>query len=93
MITTPMPFQEAIAFLLGKEQLPAEWDVAMWAEQESDFQTKAFFSAKVENARFLDRAQGLIFDCMGNRLPEIEVEKARQEKTQAEEEGWLLKLF
>ena len=66
MITTPMPFQEAIAFLLGKEQLPAEWDAAMWAEQEPDFQTKALFSAKVENARFLDRAQGQIFDCMAN---------------------------
>lgn len=57
-----MMFQEAIGFLLGKEQLPAEWDAATWREQEPDFQTKAFFSAKVENARFLDRSQGLIFD-------------------------------
>jgi hypothetical protein len=35
-----------------------------WAEQEPDFRTKAFFSAKVENARFLDRAHGLLFDYM-----------------------------
>lgn len=64
MITEPMPFTEAIRFLLEKEQLPADWDAAMWQEQEPDFQTKAFFSAKVENARFLDRSQGLIFDYM-----------------------------
>lgn len=59
-----MPFMEAIRFLLDKEQLPADWDAADWQEQEPDFQTKAFFSAKVENARFLDRSQGLIFDYM-----------------------------
>lgn len=64
MITEPMPFIEAIRFLLEKEQLPADWDAAMWQDQEPDFQTKAFFSAKVENARFLDRSQGLIFDYM-----------------------------
>lgn len=62
MITKPLPFEEAIGFLLDKEQLPAEWDAADWSAQEADFRTKAFFSAKVENARFLDRAQGLLFD-------------------------------
>lgn len=62
MITKPMPFNEAIGFLLDKEQLPAEWNAADWREQEADFRTKAFFSAKVENARFVDRAQGLLFD-------------------------------
>lgn len=62
MITEPMPFVEAIRFLLEKEQLPASWDSASWQSQEPDFATKAFFSAKVENARFLDRAQGFIFD-------------------------------
>jgi len=66
MITSPMPFMEAIRFLLEKEQLPADWDAALWQAQEPDFQTKAFFSAKVENARFLDRAHGLIFDYMAN---------------------------
>lgn len=59
-----MPFMEAIRFLLEKEQLPADWDAEMWQDQEPDFQTKAFFSARVENARFLDRSQGLIFDYM-----------------------------
>jgi hypothetical protein len=64
MITAPLPFEDAIRFLLDKEQLPAEWNAADWQEQEPDFQTKAFFSSRVENARFLDRSQGLIFDYM-----------------------------
>lgn len=59
-----LPFQEAIRFLLNNEDLPADWDAAMWQEQEDDFRTKAFFSANVENARFLDRAHGLLFDYM-----------------------------
>jgi hypothetical protein len=64
MITKPLPFEEAIRFLLNKEDLPADWDAATWRDQEPDFQTKAFFSANVENARFLDRAHGLLFDFM-----------------------------
>lgn len=64
MIDQPMPFGEAIGFLLKKEQLPAEWDSKTWAAQEGDFRSQAFFSAKVENARFLDRAQTLLFDYM-----------------------------
>ena len=62
MITKPMFFQEAIRFLLDKEQLPADWNASMWQEQEPDFQTQAFFASRVENARFLDRSQGFIFD-------------------------------
>jgi len=57
-----MPFEEAIRFLLDKEQLPAEWDARTWSAQEGDFRTQAFFSANVENARFLDRSQTLLFD-------------------------------
>lgn len=62
MITRPLSFEEAIRFLLDKEQLPAEWDAAEWQSQDPEFRRKAFFSANVENARFLDRAQGLLFD-------------------------------
>lgn len=64
MITEPLPFEDAIRFLLDKEQLPAEWDAADWQAQEPDFRTQAFWSSRVENARFLDRSQGLIFDYM-----------------------------
>lgn len=73
MITVPMFFEEAINFLLGKEDLPADWNAADWREQEPDFQTKAFFSSTVENARFLDRSHGLIFDYMAKvteRIPQ-----------------------
>jgi|GEM_PF-5186997 len=62
MITEPKPFDEAIRHLLDKEQLPAEWDAATWREQEADFRTQAFFVSRVENARFVDRAQTLLFD-------------------------------
>ena len=62
MITEPMPFKEAIGFLADKEQLPAEWNAAEWAAHEPEFRSRAFFSAKVENARFLDRAHSLLFD-------------------------------
>jgi hypothetical protein len=64
MITKPIPFEDAIRYLLEKEDLPAEWDSADWAAQEPDFRAKAFWSARVENARFLDRAHGLLFDYM-----------------------------
>lgn len=66
-----MPFQEAIRFLLEKEDLPADWDAAMWQAQEADFRTKAFFSANVENARFLDRAHGLLFDYMAKTTEKV----------------------
>lgn len=62
MITEPMPFEEAIRYLLDKEQLPAEWDAAMWSGQEADIRNQAFIVSRVENARFLDRAQTLLFD-------------------------------
>ena len=64
MITEPIPFAEAIRFLLNKEDLPAEWDASDWNDQEADFRNRAFWSAKVENARFLDRAHGFLFDFM-----------------------------
>ena len=64
MIENALLFLEAIGFLLDKEQLPGDWDSAEWQAQEPDFRNKAFFSAKVENARFLDRAQAALFDDM-----------------------------
>lgn len=57
-----MPFQDALEFFTNKEQLPSDWDSATWAAQEPDFRNRAFFSARVSNARLLDRLQTLIFD-------------------------------
>lgn len=71
MITQPLPFEDALRFLLTKEQLPAEWDASTWQAQEPDFRARAFFSANVESARFLDRAQGLIFDYLAKVRDEV----------------------
>lgn len=62
MIENPMPFDEAILYLLEKEPDPQRWNARQWALRGADVRTRAFFSARVENARFLDRAQGLLFD-------------------------------
>lgn len=62
MLTKPLPFSDAIKQLLEKEQLPASWASAIWQSMEADFTDRAFFSANVESARFLDRAQTMIFD-------------------------------
>lgn len=66
-----MEFKEAIGSLLDKDQVPASWDSAHWALMEPEARIRAFFSAKVENARFLDRAQGLLFDYMAKVRDDI----------------------
>ena len=71
MIENALLFLDAIGFLLDKEQLPGDWDSASWQAQEADFRNKAFFSAKVENARFLDRAQAALFDDMAKVMETI----------------------
>jgi hypothetical protein len=71
MITQPVDFNQAISFLLDKDQVPASWDSAHWALMEPEARIRAFFSAKVESARFLDRAQGLLFDYMAKVRDEV----------------------
>jgi hypothetical protein len=60
----PLPFEEALKFFTEKEQLPAGWDSAAWQGVEPDFRNRAFWSAKVANARLVDRLQTLLFDFM-----------------------------
>lgn len=62
MIDTPMDLMAAIAFILEKEQLPDDWSAEDWESLDGDFKSRAFVSSKVQEARFLDRAQGLLFD-------------------------------
>lgn len=64
MIDKPMVFEEAIRFLLDKDPNPQEWDAADWGIEKPAVRVRSFFSSRVESARFLDRAQGLIFDYM-----------------------------
>lgn len=60
----PLPFEEALKFFTEKEQLPAGWDSAAWQSQEASFRNRAFWSARVANARLIDRLQTLLFDFM-----------------------------
>lgn len=71
MIEKPMFFEEAIRFLLEKDPNPAEWDSSEWAMERPSVRVKSFFSAKVENARFLDRAQGFLFDFMAGTTEKV----------------------
>ena len=71
MIDRPLTFTEAIGYLLDKEQLPAEWDAATWRAQEVDFRTQAYFISRMENARFVDRTQTLLFDYLAKVLETV----------------------
>lgn len=63
MINIPLVFKEAIDFILNKDVVPeSEWDNQYWKDQEDDVTLRAFWSSRVENARFLDRAQSFLFD-------------------------------
>ena len=72
MINKPMPFKEAIGFILNKEIIPeSEWDAQDWRDQEDDVSLRAFWSSRVENARFLDRAQAFLFDTLANTTEKV----------------------
>ena len=65
MIEKPLPFTEAIQFILDKVAVSSsEWDSEFWEGKEEDVAKRAFFAARVENARFLDRAQAFLFDTL-----------------------------
>jgi hypothetical protein len=72
MITRPRTFKEAIEFILGKEEVPTdEWDPSLWEGEERDVALRAFFSSRVENARFLDRARSFLFDTLANTTEKV----------------------
>lgn len=71
MIDRPIPFKEAVLSLLKKEPNPQEWSSAEWSAQEAPVRIRSMFSAHVESARFLDRAQGLMFDFMVGTTDEV----------------------
>ena len=71
MIDRPMPFKEAVLYLLEKDPNPQQWDSKDWAGQLPAVKVRSFFSSTVESVRFLDRAQGLIFDFMAGTTEEV----------------------
>ena len=66
-----MPFEEALSFLLEKDPNPSEWSAADWAEERPAVRVRSFISSRVESARFLDRAQGMIFDYLTKVREEV----------------------
>jgi hypothetical protein len=72
MIDKPMPFNEAIGFILNKDFIPTdEWDSELWRGEEQDVALRAFWSSRVENARFLDRAQAFLFDTLAGTTEKV----------------------
>lgn len=71
MIGEPLSFDEAIRFLTEKEGKPASWSAASWAEKKPEVRTRAFWSARVENARFITRAQDFLGAYMAREIEQV----------------------
>lgn len=72
MIRKPKTFKEAIEFILGKTAVPTdEWDPDLWRGEEREVALRAFWVSRVENARFLDRAQAFLFDTLTNGTEKV----------------------
>lgn len=74
MLTQPVQFTEAHDFIATRVPRGERWDSAKWARQERDVRERAFFSARVENVRFLQRAKDLISDFQEKSREEITLE-------------------
>lgn len=59
-LSEPLPFDEAIQKV--SERIPAgrPWNTADWADQALSVRERAFFSARVENEQFLQRAKTFV---------------------------------
>jgi hypothetical protein len=62
LLSHPVPFEEAIKTLADKAITPSPLDTAAWAELPAAIRQRAFFSATVENARFLQAARDFLSD-------------------------------
>jgi hypothetical protein len=64
----PIPFQEALDKLGSKTVITSPLSSAEWSDVPTALRERAFFSSRVENARFLQRGQDWINDFLaGNR--------------------------
>lgn len=67
-LVKPVPFTEAIEKIGTKTIIGSQLNSAEWSEVPLALRERAFFSARVESARFLQRAQDSIGDFLaGNR--------------------------
>jgi hypothetical protein len=71
MLTVSQPFTQAVSFLADKTPKGSPFSSAQWTAQGADITTKAFFSAGIENTRFLQRGQTLLDDFLTKSVEEV----------------------
>jgi len=72
MITRPLPFEQAVTMLEQRAIVPAsEWNSALWRSKREEVAQRSFFSANVENMRFLNRAKKFISDTLELATKEV----------------------
>lgn len=72
MITRPLPFEQAVTMLEQRAIVPAsEWNAALWRSKREEVAQRSFFSANVENMRFLNRAKKFISDTLELATKEV----------------------
>lgn len=72
MITRPLPFEQAVTMLERRAIVPAsEWNAALWRSKREEVAQRSFFSANVENMRFLNRAKKFISDTLELATKEV----------------------
>ena len=71
MLDHSQPFTEAVTYLADKVPTGSPYSSAEWAARHPDIRTKAFFSARVENVRFLERGQTLLDDFLTKQTEQV----------------------
>jgi len=71
MLDHSQPFLEAVSFLADKTPKGSPFNTAQWIAQGPDVQVKSFYSAGIENVRFLGRGQTLLDDFLTKQTEEV----------------------
>jgi len=71
MLDVSQPFTEAVTYLADKVPVGSPYSSAEWAARHPEVRTKAFFSARVENVRFLERGQTLLDDFLTKSVEDV----------------------
>ncbi len=71
MLDVSHPFTEAVTYLADKVPVGSPYSSAEWAARHPEVRTKAFFSARVENVRFLERGQKLLDDFLSKSVEDF----------------------
>lgn len=71
ILATPHPFAEARSKLGQRSPIALALSSSEWADVPVALRERAFFSAHVENARFLERTQGLLDDFLSGAREEV----------------------